>query len=67
METKTICLQWFVIQALTEMTTALDKDELTKEQRDAYNYFLKRFVIKLLDDKYTVTKNLYNAEGEDAN
>ena len=67
METKTIYLQWFTIQALIEMTTALDTEVLTKEQRDAYNYFLKRFVIKLLDDKYTVTKNLYNAEGEDAN
>lgn len=67
METKTIYLQWFIIKALKEMTTALDTDELTKEQRDAYNYFLKRFVIKLLDDKYTVTKNFYKMEGEDAN
>lgn len=64
METKTIYLQYYITQALREMTSALDTDDLTREQRDAYNYLLKRFIVKLLDDKYTVTKNFYNAEGE---
>lgn len=56
MDSWTIQLDPAMRELLEEMVQDLGDKNIPEEQRMAYNYFLRKFVGDLVDDRYTINK-----------